>query len=163
MAILVTGTPGTGKSVIAKRLAKLLNYTYLDVNKIIRKNKIYDNYDKKRRCYVVDEKKLAKTLVGFIKNNNKIVIDSHLSHFVPPRYVEYCIVTKCSLKKLKNRLEKRNYHAAKVRENLDSEIFDTCLVEARDLKHRIKIIDTTKKISDKELRKIIKEKIIKNG
>ena len=35
--IIVTGTPGTGKTTIAKKLAKKLNFHYLDVNNVIKK------------------------------------------------------------------------------------------------------------------------------
>jgi broad-specificity NMP kinase len=46
------------------------------------------------------------------------------------------------LKKLKKRLEKRNYSKSKIRENLDAEIFDVCLVEAKEKGHKIKVIET---------------------
>jgi adenylate kinase len=142
-AIVVSGTPGTGKTRLAKALAKNKNYEYVDVNKLIKEKKLYDSYDRKRKCNVVDIKKLNKFLIRLIgESKKKLVIDSHLSHYLPKKYVEFCIITKCNLKKLKKRLEKRGYSKSKVRENLDSEIFDICLNEAKEMGHKIKTIKT---------------------
>ena len=47
--IIITGTPGTGKTTLAKIIAKDFNYEYIDVNKIINKYKIVQAYDKKRK------------------------------------------------------------------------------------------------------------------
>ena len=184
--IIVSGTSGTGKTTLAKQLAKKLNFHYLDVNKIIKKYKISEGYDKKRKTKIIDVKKLNKTLIKEIKkykssikkltiqknsminsnkkiknNNNKlikikknikeikngIIIDSHLSHYFPSKYVDLCIVTKCNLKELENRLKNKKYSKDKVRENLDAEIFDICLNEAKENKHKIITIDTTKGIN----------------
>ncbi len=154
MIIAVTGTPGTGKTTLSKKLAKALNYTYLDVNKVIGEHNLKGEYDRSKRCYIIDIDKLNKVLIQMIKQANKektsIIIDSHLSHYLPKKYINQCIVTKTDLKILKKRLEKRGYNQAKVRENLDSEIFDICLNEAKENKHKIKIVilnklsDTTK-------------------
>jgi broad-specificity NMP kinase len=46
------------------------------------------------------------------------------------------------LKKLKQRLKKRGYHKAKIEENLECEIFDVCLEEAKEAGHKVKIINT---------------------
>ena len=44
--IALTGTPGTGKSSIAKKLAKKLGYELIDLNDVIKKKKLYEKYDK---------------------------------------------------------------------------------------------------------------------
>jgi len=66
--IIVTGTPGTGKTALSRKLAKKLNFHYLDVNKIIKKYKVSEGYDKKRKTKVVDIKKLNKVLINEINN-----------------------------------------------------------------------------------------------
>ena len=146
-AIIVTGSVCSGKTTVAKLIAKKFNYKYLDVNKLIREKKLYEGYDKELDSYIIDERKLVKVLKGLIKKSKtRLVIDSHLSHYLPKSQVELCIVTKCDLKELKNRLKKRDYSEKKIRVNLDAEIFDVCLIEAKEKGHKIKIIDTTKGI-----------------
>lgn len=182
--IIVSGTPGTGKTTLSKKLAKNLNFYYIDVNKVIEKYDISEGYDKKRKTKIIDVNKLNKALIKeikiyngknpiansnkkisiknknpIIKSNNKsskiinqktkkgIVIDSHLSHHLPRKYVDMCIVVKCDLKELEKRLKKKKYSKSKVRENLDVEIFDVCLNEAKENKHKILVIGTTKDFS----------------
>ena len=49
-----------------------------------------------------------------------------------------------NIKVLEKRLEKRGYGKEKIRENLDVEIFDTCLTEANEAGHDVVVVDTTK-------------------
>ena len=152
-AVVVTGTPGTGKTTVAKRLAKKLEY------KVISSEKLSSGYDKKKKCKVVDEKKLSKALVKMIKKSDQgLVIDSHLSHYLPADAVDVCIVTKCNLKLLKNRLKRRKYSEKKIRDNLDCEIFDICLNEAKETGHNIVVVDTDKKVDYEKLARKTKRK-----
>lgn len=145
---LITGTPGTGKTFLAKKLSLLLGYAYFDVNSLVKKAHLYSSYDRKRRSYVVDEAKLAIELSKVRKKamqagQKGLVFDSHLSHFLPSRLADLCIVARCSLKTLRKRLAKKGYPAAKVRENLEAEIFEVCLSEARELGHKVLVFETT--------------------
>ena len=141
---IVSGSVCTGKTTVAKTIANKLKFKYVDVNKVIKEHNLCEDYDEERKCKVVDEKKLAKTLTDIIKKSKtSLVIDSHMSHFIPSKYVDLCVITKCNLKTLKNRLKKRKYSKSKIKENLEAEIFDTCLREAEEMKHNILVIDTT--------------------
>ena len=197
--VIVTGTPGTGKTTIAKKLAKKLNYHYIDVNKLISKYKLAEGYDRKRKTKIVDIKRLNKLLINYIvffkkykfinenallskarstktlKNFKKvfgvpkipkeffrtltklnikknidikkikgIIIDSHLSHYLPRKYVDFCIVTKCDIEELNKRLKIKKFHKNKIQENLQAEIFNVCYNEALEKKHRVFVVDTTK-------------------
>lgn len=149
VVIIVSGTPGTGKTFLSKKLAEKLGFKYIDVKRIIAKHKLKESYDKKRKSWVVDEKKLSKVLGKIIKEPKvDLIMDSHLSHFINPRFVDLCIITKCDLKVLEKRLKKKRYSEEKIRENLDCEIFDICLNEAREKGHNVLVIPTTKNLSD---------------
>ncbi len=149
--ICVTGTPGTGKTTIAKKLAKKLDFYYLDVNESVKKHKLSEGYDKKRRTKIVNIKKLSGFLIHYIKqfkNSNKefngIIIDSHLSHYLPKKCIDFCIITKCGIEELNKRLKKKKFHKGKIQENLQAEIFDICYNEAVERKHNVIVVDTTK-------------------
>jgi adenylate kinase len=145
MIIIITGTPGTGKTTLAKKTAKQKKLKYIDVNKIIKENNISEGFDKKRKCEIIDTKKLNKSLIKMINEQKNLMIDSHLSHCLPKKYVDLCIVTKCDLKTLEKRLKKRKYSKSKIRENIDAEIFDTCRIEALESGHKVKVVWTDKK------------------
>lgn len=142
MIIIVSGTPGTGKTTFAKKLAKEKNYKYLDVKELIEKNNLSDGFDKERDTMIIDIEKLNKFLIEIIKKEKDLVIDSHMSHYLPKEYVDLCYITKCPLPELKKRLEKRGYSKEKVRENLDAEIFDTCRIEALEAGHNVEVVET---------------------
>ena len=142
MIIIISGTPGTGKTTFAKKIAKEKNLEYIDVKKIIEENNLSEGFDKKRNTKIIDVEKLNKILLKLISEKKNIVIDSHMSHYLPSDVVDICYITKCSLPILKKRLEERNYSEEKIRENLDAEIFDTCRIEALEKGHKIKVVKT---------------------
>lgn len=155
-AIVVTGTPGTGKTTVARRLAKIAGLTYVDVNNVISSHHLSEGIDRKRKCRIIDTAKLNNVLLKMIKTSDDVlVIDSHLSHFLPKNAVRGCIVTRCGLKTLNRRLNKRGYLESKVKENIQCEIFEVCLTEAKERGHNVFIVETDKKVDyEKILRKM---------
>ncbi len=157
-AIIITGTPGTGKTTVSKKLASLMNYTYIDVNEIIKKQRLSKGYDRKRNCKIIDVKDLSNALVSVIRDSKTpLIIDSHLSHFLSKRYVSLCIITRCNLKLLKSRLKRRDYTKQKIEENLEVEIMEVIPNEAA--KHNCMFIDTDKKLDYKKMIRKIKRLI----
>jgi len=45
--IIVTGTPGTGKTTFCQLLNQSLNFIYLPIGKLIIDNKLYNNWNEK--------------------------------------------------------------------------------------------------------------------
>ena len=83
-------------------------------------------------------------LIDLINKNNRLIIDSHLSHYIPQKYIDLCVVCKCEISELKKRLKERGYKDKKIRDNLDAEIFDVCLTEAQEqYKHKILVVETS--------------------
>ena len=162
-AILVTGTPGTGKTVLAKSLAGK-HGIYVDVKKIINEKKFLQaGYDEQRKSIIVDEEKLGKYFDSVIKRSKKtLIIDSLLAHHASPENARICFVLRCEPKELGKRLKKRKYAKNKVEENVEAEKLDVILVEALQKGHRVHEINTTKrKVDDssREAEKVLKKKI----
>lgn len=146
--IIVTGSVGSGKTTLAKKLSKFLDFEYLDVNDVVKKNKFAESYDKERECNIVDVKKLNKFLVRLIKESSVgLVIDSHMSHYLPKKFVDVCVVTKCDISILKKRLEKRKYSLQKIKDNIEAEIFNVCFEEAKENGHKVLVVDTSKGVT----------------
>ncbi len=147
MIIIITGTPCTGKTSLAKLIVKQLKFKRLDVNKVIRENNLLEENNE------VDEKKLAKVLEKIIKKEDNLVIDSHLAHYINPKCVDLCIVTTCNLRTLNQRLKKRRYSKEKIENNMECEIMEVCKTDALAQGHKVITLNPTKK---EEVKKIIK-------
>ena len=154
--IIITGTPGTGKSTLARDLAKELHGTRLNLHRYYKQ--LSTTYNKQKQCYDIDLRKFKAFVEKQQKKYPHLIIDSHISHLLPRRMVNLCIVLTCSnLKVLKKRLELRKYPAKKVRENLDAEIFQVCLMEAKEKGHKILHQDTSATTKKKLLLEILKK------
>ncbi|MFH1445639.1 MAG: adenylate kinase family protein [Nanoarchaeota archaeon] len=141
MIIAVTGTPGTGKSEVAKLLAKELDWKFVNLNVLAEKNDLYEGYDKERKCKIVDMNRLAEEveIMGKLKD---IVLDGHFSHDLP---CDVVIILRCNPRELRKRMEKRNWFEEKIEENIEAEIMDVIKEEALEKSKKIIEIDTTGK------------------
>lgn len=143
--ICITGTPGTGKSTLAQKLSQQ-GFHRLDLH--THYEKLATGFNKAKDCYDLDIKKVIAFVKQQQKKHPKIVLDSHISHYLPSRMVDVCIVCICSnLKTLEKRLQVRHYSAKKVRENLDAEIFQICRMEALAAGHSVIVVDSARKIN----------------
>lgn len=148
-AILVTGTPGTGKTTISHLLAKALQTSYVNPLTLLTRIGIDYTYDKNRLTRIVSPKKLQGAVIALARRTDRgLVIDTHIVfHIVPPLRLERAIVLRCNPTVLEERLKRKHWSKHKIGENLLAEILDICLSEAvREYGwHKISEIDTTDK------------------
>ena len=137
MIISITGTPGTGKSMAAKILARKTGCDLLELNREIVKRKLYSSYDRKRKTFVADMAKVRRFVKQYAKGKGCVLVDSHLSHDVGAAII---IVLRCRPDVLGKRLKKRGWSIAKIRENVEAEMIGVISSEA---KGRVFEIDTT--------------------
>ncbi|MBN1358869.1 adenylate kinase family protein [Candidatus Bathyarchaeota archaeon] len=158
--ILITGTPCTGKTTVAKQLTTRLDALYINLTELAKTHSLTIGEDKTRNTTIVDEeemrKKTAKTIDGTEKTT--VIVDGHYAAaVVPKRYVTYVFVLRRNPIELRKFMEKRGFSDAKLRENLASEILDVCLIEALQEQEteRVCELDITGKIVDAVVNQII--------
>ena len=62
--ILVTGTPGTGKTVTASELAQKTGLNYINVGDLAKEKDLYDGWDDQYRCHVLHEDRVGTQMVN---------------------------------------------------------------------------------------------------
>lgn len=77
--VIITGTPGVGKTVHCEQLAQEIGLKHLSVNQVAKDRDCYETYDEERKSWVVDEDKVctlcwdygvAVPSVGFVVLNS---------------------------------------------------------------------------------------------
>uniref|UniRef100_A0A6B2LM34 Adenylate kinase isoenzyme 6 homolog n=1 Tax=Arcella intermedia TaxID=1963864 RepID=A0A6B2LM34_9EUKA len=130
--ILITGTPGVGKSSLSALLAQALpSLNYIDLGQTIRQKHLHDGLDEEWDSLTLNEDKVCDYLEDIITTRNN-VIDYHTCDFFPERFFDLVIVVRCSNDVLYPRLEARGYSEKKIQENVEAEIMQVVLDEARD-------------------------------
>jgi len=152
-AIIVSGTPGTGKTRFSRLLARRLGIDSINLTEFAKQRRLVKTYDRARRTYVIDEKKLRVGLRRHLTSSKtKLVIDTHYcGSYVPTRLVDIVFVLRCSPEILRKRLAIRGYDKLKIRENIEAEVLDVCLSEAiaaHGLQKVAEIDTTTRKVED---------------
>lgn len=153
MLVALTGTPGTGKTSVAKILEKEYKVVYL---KEYEDAVIY--YDRDRDSNVVDLETLREK-VNLLEKNNLWILEGHYAHEMP---VDMVIVLRCHPEELRKRLKKRNYGEGKIQENVEAEAMSIITSESilYHGKNKVFEVDTTHN-SPEECAKEVKE--ILNG
>uniref|UniRef100_A0A1I8JMI9 Adenylate kinase isoenzyme 6 homolog n=1 Tax=Macrostomum lignano TaxID=282301 RepID=A0A1I8JMI9_9PLAT len=130
--ILVTGTPGTGKSTLCQELAnRLASVTHVCVGEVAKANDYFDGWDEATQCHFLDEDRLLDDLEERLADGG-CVVDYHSAELFPERWFQAVFVLRTENSLLYQRLKARNYAEAKVQQNVQCEIFQTLLEEARE-------------------------------
>jgi adenylate kinase len=159
-ALLITGTPGTGKTTISRILATELRACYVEPKILLRSKGIDYVYDEKRKTRIVSLKTLRNALCErAARADHGLVIDSHIVLEAGPLpTLVRVIVLRCDPIVLERRLERKRWSKPKIGENLQAEILDICLWDA--VKNygwdKILEIDTTEKAPRQAVQSIMK-------
>lgn len=147
MKIVITGTPGTGKTIVADILGKALKKRVVHINDFAKKNRLI--IGKSRGSYIVDLKKLKRKL-----ERVDGVLESHLLCEFPLSN-SVVFVLRCDPKVLAKRLMKRKYLKRKIKENLEVEALDYCTINAEKHYKKVYDVDTTHRTIGQAVKKII--------
>jgi len=142
MYVLITGTPGCGKSTLANLYGKRHPFKIINDKNYSKMNRLGTD-DKREKEYVVDIALLNKSFSDFIKNNEgkNFVFEGHLwpeMSKVNLNLFDKIILLKTDCKILRARYEERGYSEVKIEENLLCE--DSFYVENLFKKKGVKYI-----------------------
>lgn len=129
--IVLTGTPGVGKTTVARALAKEDGYDLIELNALAVEIGAISGNDPDRGAAIIDDRKLRRELTRVLSvEGRKFLVEGHYADIVPPKFVQAAIVIRLNPKLLKARLIERGYPMEKVKENLEAEVLDACLLDA---------------------------------
>ena len=111
--------------------------TYININDLAKQQKFLLEYDEANECQILDDNALHDYLDDeYFKKSSRpsgLIIDYHSPGMIPDSdYIDGVFVIRCSNDKLYDRLRQRNYSEKKLEQNIQSEIFQVCLDEARE-------------------------------
>ncbi|WP_430639351.1 adenylate kinase family protein [Haloferax volcanii] len=142
MRVVVTGTPGTGKTTATERVAADLDLDVVHLNRLVKDEGLWTERDDERDTLVVDLD-AARDELGDWDG----IVESHLAHHFEADRV---VVLRCRPDILEQRLLDRGEAEAKARENRESEALDVILGEAVEFhgEESVYEIDTTDRDPD---------------
>ena len=158
--ILITGTPCTGKTTLAKKLAAKLNAQYINLTELAQKEHLTARKDKERDTTIINETKMRQKLQQTIEDaaTADIVIDGHYAAAVTPKTnVTKIIVLRRNPIELRQLMQNSGFNQQKQDENLAAEILDVCLIEALQLHPKEKVceLDVTDKTVETTLNEVL--------
>lgn len=71
--ILITGTPGTGKTVTASAAAEKIDFAYINIGDLVKEHNCHTGKDEKFDSYIVDDEKLLDVVDPLVSNGGCIV------------------------------------------------------------------------------------------
>jgi len=88
-------------------------------------------WDEELCCHELEEEPLLDALEEPIAEGG-VLLEHHVTDFFPERFFDIVFVLRTSNALLHDRLKQRKYNQVKLQSNLDCEIFQTILDEARE-------------------------------
>ena len=159
--IIISGTPGCGKTSVARKLSCLIEAEIISLNELAISDNFSFEFDKERDTYIVDFEIFLPFVLDKIKeiknqNYKYLIIESHFSDIISNDYIDFAFILRCDPDELIKRLKEKNYDIKKIMENVQAEILGNCVnyFLQKKINSPLFEIDTTK-LSAESVAKII--------
>lgn len=129
--ILITGTPGTGKTSTTQLAAEKSGFKCINVGDLVKQHECHEGKDGEFDSYILDEDKLCDVLEPIMLEGGCIV-DFHSPEFFPERWFELVLVLRTNTEVLFDRLQERGYSEKKRTENMECEIMEIVSEAAKE-------------------------------
>jgi adenylate kinase len=153
MKILITGTPGTGKSSVAVEIGRKKRWPPLILKELAERKGCISGEEAGEK--IVDAEKLGKEARKELRGRKNAVVEGHLGcEFSLP--VEYVFVLRTHPKELRKRMRSRGYPPRKIEENLMAEMLDYCTqLSEKNYRAPVLELDTTRRNAKETAARII--------
>ncbi|QKQ99753.1 AAA family ATPase [Metallosphaera tengchongensis] len=155
MIVVISGSPGTGKTAVSLALSKLTGMDYLHVSSFVLEKGLYVKYDEARSSYEIDDETVAQELEKFLKDRKNIVIETVYPSLI--NNADRVVVLRRDPRRLFEELSQRGWSKLKIVENVEAEILGYVSTEAKEWFGKVCEIDTTNLSVDQVVGKIMNE------
>jgi len=130
--ILITGTPGVGKTAVSGLLASKLDAVHVNLTELVEREGLTSGVDKVRKTLIADTDRVSRRVQEIMRSSQRdVIIDGHYAVDVAPaKEVHVVFVLRRNPDELKGFMEDRGFKERKLWENLAAEILDVCLWDA---------------------------------
>jgi adenylate kinase len=131
--ILITGTPGTGKTSLTELLVELSEgqLTSINIGAIVKDKELHSGRDEKFDAFLIDEDAVVDAMEEKMVAGG-VIVDHHGCDFFPERWFHVVVVLQTGTEALFDRLSARGYSKEKVEENMEAEIMRVVENEAKE-------------------------------
>ncbi|MBI5680061.1 MAG: adenylate kinase family protein [Methanobacterium sp.] len=145
MIILITGTPGVGKTTVSKILAEKIGAHIIHINELVNEKNIYTGIDEEKGYKIVNLDALFNELDEITEKIDKsrcIIVEGHLSHLFEKS--DIVMVLRANPHVLRDRMMSKGWKESKICENIEAEIIDLCSYESFEIhENKVNEIDTS--------------------
>ncbi len=120
LVILVLGTPGVGKTTLAKQLSNELQVMHVELTDLVENTGYFIGYDVFRDAMIIEEDEIMHYLESLAKSGRSFCY-SGVELFLDPTCVNFIFILHCNGQELRKRLRSRGYDPQKIEENVQAE------------------------------------------
>ncbi|BBD72521.1 adenylate kinase [Sulfodiicoccus acidiphilus] len=137
MILVVSGTPGTGKTAVATELAKRRRAEYVSLSSFVVSRGLYTSFDQGSLSYLVDEERTRAELSMYLRGRDAVV------ESIYPSMVEgdEVLVLRRHPLLVYRDLSNRGWPESKVMENVEAEALGVVEAEAWESFRKVCVVD----------------------